>query len=350
MGLSRPLADRIEREEIRDPSRRALIRKVSSGGALLLGGTLLGQAAGASEPLPADDTGGYQGVGHSSVHNNRSESLYGHAHEPPRGLQGDALDEHTYPPVRRTGNQRIELDVVNQRVEVGADSFFDAWTFGGTVPGPTIRATVGDLLTIRLRNLTEHPHNLHFHGAHAPEMDGWEPIPPGGEFTYKIEAGPVGLHPYHCHVPPLAEHVARGLYGMLIVDPPGGRPPAHEITLMLSGFAAQGIPNAVTAWNGVAGFYGRFPIRVPTGEQVRVYVANMTEYEPLGSFHLHAQTFEVYPSGMGEAPVFSTDTLPMGQGERAIVEFALPAVGRYMFHPHQHHLADRGAMGWFAAV
>ncbi len=39
------------------------------------------------------------------------------------------------------------------------------------------------------------------------------------ESVYEIEAGPVGVHPYHCHLAPLAEHVARGLYGMLIVDP-----------------------------------------------------------------------------------------------------------------------------------
>jgi FtsP/CotA-like multicopper oxidase with cupredoxin domain len=76
----------------------------------------------------------------------------------------------------------------------------------------------------------------------------------------------------------------------------------------------------------------------------------MTEYEPIGSFHLHAETFDVYPAGMGDRPAFRTDTLAMGQAERAILEFSLPRRGRYMFHPHQHHLADRGAMGWFSAV
>lgn len=218
------------------------------------------------------------------------------------------------------------------------------------MPGPIFRATEGDELTIHFRNLTGHPHNLHFHGAHRPEMDGWEPIPPGGEFTYEIIAGPAGVHPYHCHVPPLAEHISKGLYGMLIVDPVEPRPPAHEIALMLSGFTTDEGVNAVTAWNGVAGYYARYPIKVPVGETVRAYVVNMTEYEPVGSFHLHAQTFDVYPAGMGDAPVFSTDTITMGQAERAMLEFSFPHPGRYMFHPHQHHLADRGAMGWFAAV
>jgi FtsP/CotA-like multicopper oxidase with cupredoxin domain len=101
-------------------------------------------------------------------------------------------------------------------------------------------------------------------------MDGWEPIPPGGEFVYEIEAGPVGVHPYHCHTMPLAEHVRRGLYGTMIVDPPGGRPHSQEVLLLLSGFTVDGYHNAVVAWNGVAGFYARHPIKLTVGEPVRV--------------------------------------------------------------------------------
>jgi FtsP/CotA-like multicopper oxidase with cupredoxin domain len=106
----------------------------------------------------------------------------------------------------------------------------------------------------------------------------------------------------------------------------------------------------VVAWNGVAGFYHDHPIKVARGEPVRAYIVNMLEYEPLASFHLHAETFDVYPAGMGESPVFRDDTISLAQAQRAIVEFTLPTYGRYMFHPHQHWLADRGAMGWFAAI
>lgn len=302
----------------------------------------------APAPAAAEDDAAYPGLGSSAVHSGGSASLYGHAHEPPSSLAAGDLDRATFPPVEST--LEVEMDVVEQTLEVGANVFFPAWTYSGTVPGPTLRARAGETIEVRLRNLTSHPHNLHFHGAHSPEMDGWEPIPAGEEFVYRIEAGPPGVHPYHCHVAPLADHIARGLYGMLIVDPPEGRPPAHEVALLLSGFAVGGFPNAVMAWNGVAGYYARYPIKVPVGEPVRAYVANMTEYEPVGSFHLHARTFDVYPSGMGERPAFAGDTVTMGQGERAMLEFTLPDIGRYMFHPHQHHLADRGAMGWFAAV
>ncbi len=301
-----------------------------------------------AQPHDSDVAGSYSGsLGRSEVHDG---SLYGSAHEAPVFMGPDALDHATLPPAPRSGPVEVEIDVVDRRLEVGAGAFVDAWTFGGTVPGPIIRAREGERVRIHLNNLTDHSHNLHLHGRHSPEMDGWEPIPSGRSFTYEVEAGPAGVHPYHCHVMPLAQHIERGLYGMMIVDPREGRPAAHEVALVGGGFSLDGHPNFIVAWNGVAGFYQKYPIKVPVGEPVRVYVVNMLEHEPLMSFHLHAQTFGVIPAGIGEAATHHTDVYAMSQGERALLEFSLPAVGRYMFHPHQHHLAMRGAMGWFAAV
>jgi nitrite reductase (NO-forming) len=191
---------------------------------------------------------------------------------------------------------------------------------------------------------------LHFHGRHSPAMDGWEPVPPGGESTLQVVAGPAGVHPYHCHVPPVAEHIGRGLYGLFIVDPAVSRPEAHEIALVAGGYAVDDVANAVVAWNGVAGFFEKFPIKIPVGEPIRLYLANMVESEPVVSFHLHAQTFSVWPAGMGDRPAYHSDVVALTLAERAILEFDLPELGRYMFHPHQHHLAMRGAIGWFAAV
>jgi FtsP/CotA-like multicopper oxidase with cupredoxin domain len=245
----------------------------------------------------------------------------------------------------------VEITVEERLIEVGSGAHIEAWTYNGTVPAPILRATEGDTLRVRLRNNTGNPHNIHFHGSHLPEHDGWEPVPPGEETSYEILAGPAGVHPYHCHTMPLAEHIARGLYGMFIVDPPGGRVPATEVALILSGFSNEEVGrNGIVAWNGVAGFYHQHPIKVPTGERVRLYLVNMLEHEPMASFHLHAETFDVYRAGMGEAPAFRDDTLALGMAQRAMLEFTLPNVGRYMFHPHQHWLAERGAMGWFAAI
>jgi FtsP/CotA-like multicopper oxidase with cupredoxin domain len=266
-----------------------------------------------------------------------------------------SLDRVTRPPaaVIGRGSRLVELDLeaVDQSVPVSLDQTFTAWTFGGTVPGPIIRATEGDQLAIRLVNHTTRPHNLHFHGRHAIEDDGWEPIPPGGQTVYRLTAGPYGLHPYHCDLTPAEDHITNGLYGMMIVDPPGGRPPAHEFSLILGGFDVDGDGSSeLFGWNGMTGFFAKFPLKVPAGELVRLYLLNMVMDQPMASFHLHAETFAVYRSGTKLVPDETTDLVTLGPAERVMVEFRLPRRGRYMFHPHQRTMAEHGAMGWFAAV
>jgi FtsP/CotA-like multicopper oxidase with cupredoxin domain len=305
-----------------------------------------------------DHAGGQIGVtpdGRGVVGDQAVAANYGHGIAPPLTAPATLLDAVTYPPApdgRPAGQLREHtLDVVETSLEVADGVRYDAWTYGGRAPGPILRATEGDTLRLTVRNRTDRPHNLHLHGRHSPQMDGWEPIPPGAQFTYEVVAAPFGVHPYHCHTPPLAMHVAKGLYGAFIVDPPDGRPPAHEVVLLLSGWDLDSDgTNELVVWNGVAGWYQRHPITVPVGELVRVYVLNMTEHEPVASFHLHAQTFDVFWHGTSLTPDIHADTIALTQGDRAIVEFTLPERGRYMFHPHQHRLADMGAMGWFAAV
>lgn len=345
-----------EKESEEGLSRRDLLKKAGLGGAALLGGSLIGASVRDRADAASDSSNVYgEHNSHMTVGSDVHDAIYGHGFGPPLGMDPSALDAHTFPPEpdgKPAGTFReLEVRAEERLIEVGHEVMVEAWTYNGTVPAPIIRATEGDTLRIHFENATGHAHSLHFHGAHRPEMDGWEPIPAGGETVYEIEAGPAGVHPYHCHTVPLAEHVARGLYGMMIVDPPGRRPPAQEVALLLSGFSNEVIGrNGIVAWNGVAGFYDQHPIKVDRDKLVRAYVVNMLEYESLGSFHLHARTFDVYPAGMGEAPTFRDDTIALAQGQRAIIEFTLPDYGRYMFHPHQHWLADRGSMGWFAAV
>lgn len=281
-------------------------------------------------------------------------STYGSRFAPPSYLGAGARDAlHTPPPPAPLAAdvRRFELPVISTTLEVAEGQRVDTWAYGGTVPGPILRATVGQRMEVNLVNRTQGAHNVHFHGSHDVMQDGIERVAPGGSRLYAFEAGPVGLHPYHCHVPPYAWHLSRGMYGTLIVDPPGGRPPAHEFVLSLSGFDTDGDRhNDVYGWNGMAGYYERFPLKVPVGELVRLYLVNMVEYEPCASFHLHAQTFDLYRSGTSLTPHEHTDIVTLGQAERAIVEFRLPRRGRYMFHPHQSHMAERGAMGWVVAI
>lgn len=331
-------------------TRRDALRGLGVGGAALGAGFLGGALA-----IPSDQTGAATQDHYGVIGSSPTGPGYHGMFEPPAHLNADSLDALTIPPqpyeTPPGSVRRFEFVVTEQHTEIAAGLRHHQWTYNGTAPGPIIRATEGDRIEVRLINATQRPHNLHFHGRHSPFMDGWEPIPPGEEFVYEIEAGPAGVHPYHCHTMPLAMHIARGLYGTLIVDPAGGREPAHEFVLLLSGWDLEDRGrNDVFTWNGIAGFYAKYPLKVPVGEPVRLYVLNMTEYEPVGSFHLHAQTFDVLGIGTTLTPVRHTDTVTLGQGERAILEFSLPELGRYMFHPHQHRIAEAGAMGWLAAV
>jgi FtsP/CotA-like multicopper oxidase with cupredoxin domain len=97
---------------------------------------------------------------------------------------------------------------VGKNREVARGTSLAAWTFNGRVPGPMLRAAQGEALAIRFRNLGARPHNLHLHGRHDVAQDGWQPVPPGGETTYRVRAELFGLHPYHCDATPAAEHLS----------------------------------------------------------------------------------------------------------------------------------------------
>jgi nitrite reductase (NO-forming) len=247
--------------------------------------------------------------------------------------------------------REFDLSVIETTLEVAGGQNVKVWAYGGTVPGPIIRATVGQRIKVTMDNLSEIAHSVHFHGAHDVMQDGLERVGKGTTRVYQFEAGPAGLHPYHCHVPPYASHLRKGMYGSMIVDPLEPRPTAHEFVLCLCGFDIDGDGrNDIYAWNGLAGYYERFPLKVPVGELVRIYLMNMLDHDPIASFHLHAQTFDLYRSGTSLIPQEHTDIVGLGPAERAILEFRLPRRGRYMFHPHQSHMAERGAMGWIVAI
>jgi FtsP/CotA-like multicopper oxidase with cupredoxin domain len=228
------------------------------------------------------------------------------------------------------------------------------WTFDGRVPGPTLRATAGDRLRVRFVNGSEHPHTMHFHGIHPADMDGMPMvgrgiIAPGEAFTYEFDAEPFGVHLYHCHVGPLAEHIARGMYGTFIIDPPGGRPPADEMIMVQNGWNTtfDGAGNQLYAVNGIPFAYMNDPVRVRRGELVRIHLVNILEYDPINSFHLHGNFFDYSPPGTRLEPAEFTDTVAQVQGQRGICEMRFPHPGRYMFHAHKTEFADLGWMGFF---
>lgn len=244
--------------------------------------------------------------------------------------------------------RRYSLAALDRDVEVAPGVFFPAWTYNGTVPGPVIRATQDDILEVVFTNAGSHPHTIHFHGIHPAGMDGvFEIVDPGESFTYRFPALPWGMQLYHCHAAPLKKHIHKGLYGAFIIDPPEPRPPARELVMVMNGFDTDGDgENNFYTVNGKAFYYAKYPIRVKRSETVRIYLANLTEFDLINSFHLHGEFFRYYRTGSTDQFEY-TDTVMQCQGERGIVEIDFHHAGRFMFHAHQSEFAELGWMGFF---
>jgi FtsP/CotA-like multicopper oxidase with cupredoxin domain len=244
--------------------------------------------------------------------------------------------------------REFEIFAGEKEIEIAPGILFPAWTYNGRVPGPTLRATEGDHIRIHFTNGTGHPHSMHFHGFHLPQMDGLIPVPSGQDFIYGFDAVPFGLHLYHCHTLPLKRHIHKGLYGGFLIDPKVGREPAHELFMMMNAFDTNfDSANDVYAVNTVGFHYQRHPIQIKVNELIRMYVVNITEFDPINSFHLHANFFDVYRTGTRLTTNEYTDTIMLAQGERAILETRFKYPGQYMFHAHISEFAELGWMGMF---
>ena len=147
---------------------------------------------------------------------------------------------------------------------------------------------------------------------------------------------------------PLAEHIAKGLYGAFIIDPRDGRPPADELVMVMNGFDTNfDRANEVYAVNTVAFAYMDEPVKVKRGGLVRIYLVNVLEYDLINSFHLHGNLFDYYPTGTRATPSELTDTVMLCQGQRGILEWRFPMAGKFMFHAHQSEFTELGWQGFF---
>jgi len=306
----------------------------------------------------------------------------------------------------------------NQKIPITYEGhIFEGWTFNGTIPGPTIRVTEGDLVRIRVINSNEntHAHSLYSQPTHYVKNNAFtmteQPggtISPGRSFTYEFVAGPYGVYPYYCHVEPMADHINRGLYGMMIIDPKEPRPRMTEMAMLLNGYdldldlegpitlppvdSIDGVEtnmplnsssnnntnagtnmsnmndasvpsisesgnsksasrekrvNEIYTVNGKAFDYMMNPIVVHTGEPYRVYIVNMLEFDSVNSIHVHGAMFDYYSAGTNKTADYLTDIVTLANGDRGIMEFTYDYPGTYMFHAHQTLFTDLGWMGLF---
>ncbi len=269
----------------------------------------------------------------------------------------------------------FEVTAEDKEIEIAPGIMFPAWTYNGRVPGPSLRATEGDRLRIVFRNSGSHPHSMHFHGIHAARMDGVPGaglIDPGDEFVYEFDARPFGCHLYHCHALPLKRHIHKGMYGLFVVDPDPSRHPEQadiarsrllgtpenvhwqEFAMVMNGFDTNfDNENEVYAVNTVAHAYMKRPIRIVRDRPVRIYLVNVVEFDPINSFHLHANFFDYFEQGTTLTPTLKTvDLITQVQAQRGILEFTYKdhETGPYMFHPHQSEFTELGWVGMFDVV
>jgi nitrite reductase (NO-forming) len=262
-------------------------------------------------------------------------------------------------PASATRMHRLTLTVEEVVREVSPGVTQRLWAYNGSVPGPVLHGVVGDVFEVTLVNEASIGHSIDFHaGALAPD-EPMRTIPPGGSLVYTFTATRAGIWMYHCSSMPMSAHIANGLFGAVIIDPPGLRPVAHQYVLLQSELylGAQGgsvdvdkvnaeRPDAV-AFNGYANQYDHDPLTARVGERVRIWVLDAGPNRA-SAFHVVGGQFDTVYSegnyllhpGPGGAQVLS---LAPAQG--GFVELSFPEAGHYPFVSHVMVDAERGAHG-----
>lgn len=260
----------------------------------------------------------------------------------------------------------VHLNARHKVVKVAPGVKMRAWTFNGGVPGPVIRVTEGDTVEVTLKNSDQHmAHSVDFHAAEVSPQVNFADVLPGKTKTFSFVARRPGVFLYHCGTSPVLQHIAMGMYGAIIVDPIGGRPPANETVLVQSEFygklkkrgkklkpsykAIQTQAPKYAAFNGKAFRYRNKPIDVAVGQPQRVYV--VAAGPTLGSdFHVVGEIFDqVQPDGNPANRLFSVSTYGVPSGGAAMFELTFDSPGSYPFVTHAFRWADAGALGLFRA-
>jgi FtsP/CotA-like multicopper oxidase with cupredoxin domain len=341
--------------------------------------------AAASQPQSPVGQGGGEGegiVGSKSSHGGSHGSFgtVGSVNNQTNGFDPhELLNDWDYGKVSQMANghtlREYSIVAVDKDIEIAPGVFFPAWVYNGRVPGPTLRAVEGDRIRIEFSNGGTHPHTIHFHGIHPASQDGVPGagdgmIDPGESTVYEFDAFPMGCHLYHCHAIPLKRHIHKGLYGAFIIDPDPSRysgeeariaksrnpnypeyDAVNEMVMVMNGFDTNfDGDNEIYAVNSIAFAYMNEPIKIRRDQLQRLYLVNITEFDPINSFHLHANFFDYYDHGTTLIPTLKTvDTIMQCQAQRGILEFSFEDFepGLYMFHAHQSEFAELGWMGFF---
>jgi nitrite reductase (NO-forming) len=274
------------------------------------------------------------------------------------------------PPIGKREPQTVRVDLFSVEIEgrLAEGTTFGYWTFNGKVPGPFIRVRVGDTIDIHLKNSADSSmiHSVDFHattgpggGAAALQVD------PGKEKSMTWKALVPGLYVYHCATPMVAEHIANGMYGLILVEPEGGLPPVNREFYVMQGEIYTDIPHGqhgsaefsvekllnerpeYFVLNGSVGALTKLhPLSAKVGETVRIFFGvggpNYTS-----SFHVIGEIFDkVYMlGGAHTAPLEGIQTVTVPAGGAVVVDFKLEVPGNYTLVDHALSRMERGLVG-----
>lgn len=284
--------------------------------------------------------------------------------EAPVGEVGSPPPIDAAAPARSTTTlHRVRLEMVDTIVTIADGVRYHAWTFGGRVPGPILRVTVGDTVDFTLVNRAMMPHSMDFHAAEVAPSRVYTNVMPKDSLHYRWVARVPGAFMYHCGTAPAAAHIANGMYGAVIVDPARPRPAAREYVLIQSEFYTMpggGADSAITGldwpkflslapdhvtFNGRGAQYAAHPLPAKTGELVRFYVVNAGPNR-VSAFHVVGAIFErVFEDARATPTLEGVQTVNVPVGGGAIFEVRPTEPGTYPFVSHAFADATKGAIG-----
>ena len=288
----------------------------------------------------------------------------------PQMVQAELVPPPMVPPaITRTGPAvvQVTLEAVERQGQLADGVEHTFWTFGGTVPGPMIRVRQGDTVELKLKNAPTSlmPHSIDLHAVTGPGGGAvLTQTAPGRETGVRFKALNPGLYVYHCATPVIPEHIARGMYGLILVEPEGGLPRVdREYYVMQGDTYTQGVvgeqglqpfsmqkmlaeaPEYVVFNGSTTSLVGDRALRAKVGESVRIYFGvggpNLTS-----SFHVIGEIFDkVYPEAAQE-PVTNVQTTRVPAGGAAMVEMKFEVPGSYILVDHSLSRLLKGAAGY----
>ena len=258
------------------------------------------------------------------------------------------------------------IPITHDTIEIAKGVKYEGWTFGGTVPGPTLRVREGDLVRVKVVNNSPMPHSIDFHSARIPANVAYRMLVPKDTIAFEFTARDPGAYLVHCGTPPITMHMMQGMYFAIIVDPRDGwgTKADKEIVLVQSEFytkadtkgqlgpdwtAAMAKNASHVVFNGRSFQYKDAPITVDEGDRVRIFVVNAGPTFR-SDFHIVGAIFDrVYPDGVPGNVLerVQTYTVPAGGGAvfETVFEKGASAEGLYPFVTHSFADAEKGAVG-----